>query len=312
MESFGLILIVVAALVFIAFALRRQHQRAGNIDLDDGSWLSTETEEEPESITHHAPVVEFHVHGSEAKVTFDVPLADEDDKVLNEILVDEAVEVVREKRKALPIDDVTEIVVFAGRDDVREVGRSKLPSPGELPPPIQTAMLNLTQIAKDPFAHQFESEQAVRPVTQVDVPGDELGPWRDELAVPEGLLRGMRARGIDPASIDGPAFVLALLEMFEYRLKPLPEPDTYMATKDGAQFFIRSEIHGGVGHHPELDESVIKRFVYEFSTSGAQWGLLISDKYSPYMIHDVESREPRIRFITRERGQQFIDSMALG
>lgn len=311
MEGVGLGLIVVVALVVIAFALRRQRERAANLDLDDGSWLSTESVEEPESIALRAPVSQFHVHGTEARVTFDVPLAEEDDQVLNEILLDEAVEVVREKRKELPIDDVTEIVVFAGRDDVREVGRAQLPSPGELPPSIQTAMLSLSHIAKDPFAHQFESELTLRPVTQVDVPGDELGPWRDELEVPEGLIRGMRARGIDPAAIDGPAFILAMLEMFDYKLKPLPEPDAYMATKDGAQFFIRTEIHAA-GHHPELDEAVIKRFVYEFSTSGAQWGLLVSDKYSPYMIHDVESREPRIRFITRERGQQFIDSMALG
>jgi hypothetical protein len=39
---------------------------------------------------------------------------------------------------------------------------------------------------------------------------------------------------------------------------------------------------------------------------------LISDKYCPFMIHDLETREPRIRFITRERGQHFIDSMAMG
>ena len=143
------------------------------------------------------------------------------------------------------------------------------------------------------------------------MPGDELGSWRDELHIPEGLIRGLRARGIDPDAIDGPLFILALLEMFDYRVETLPDPDTHMATKDGARFFIRTEIHSA-GQHPELDESVIKKFVFEFGTSGAQWGLLISDKYSPFMIHDVENRQPKVRFITRERGQQFIDSMALG
>lgn len=306
----GLGLIVVIALAVIAFALRRQRERAANLDIDDGSWLASEPEE-VEPISQHAPVSEFHVHGTEARVTFDVPLGEEEDDVLNNILVDEAVEVVREKRKTLPIDDVTEIVVFAGRGAVREVGRTQLPSPGELPPPMQTAMLSLTHIAKDPFAHQFESELSVSPVTQVDVPGDELGPWRDELQVPAGLIRGLRARGIDPDTIEGPAFIVALLEMFDYRLKALPEPGTYTATKDGSQILIRTESHG-VGQHPELDESEIKKFVFEFTTSNAQWGLFISDKYAPYMIHDVERREPKIRFITRERGQQFIDSMALG
>jgi hypothetical protein len=30
------------------------------------------------------------------------------------------------------------------------------------------------------------------------------------------------------------------------------------------------------------------------------------------MIHDVEATNPRIRYVTRERIQRFIDSMALG
>ena len=92
----------------------------------------------------------------EARVTFDVPLPDEDDPVLNDLLVDEAVEVVREKRHTLPIGGVTEIVVLRrpwGRE--RSAGPScRLPE--QLPPPIQTDMLNLTHIARDPFAGQFE------------------------------------------------------------------------------------------------------------------------------------------------------------
>jgi hypothetical protein len=30
------------------------------------------------------------------------------------------------------------------------------------------------------------------------------------------------------------------------------------------------------------------------------------------MIYDLERKEPRLRFITRERLQEFIDSMAIG
>ena len=310
MEGIGLGLIVVVGLVIIAFALSRQRRRAKEMDLEDTTWLRDQPEE-PEAIANRSPVTEFHVHVNEARVTFDVPLGEEDDQVLNEILIDEAVEVVREKRRSLPIDDVTVIVVFAGRDPVREVGRTELPSPGELPPPMETQMLNLTHVARDPFAQQFDPEVKVEYQTKVQVPGDELGPWRDELHVPEGLIRGLRARGIDPATIDGPHFVLALLEMFDYRVQQLDDPDTHMATKDGAKIFIRTEPHSS-GGHPELDEAVVKRFVVEFGTSGAQWGMFISDKYAPFLIHDVESREPRIRFITRERGQQFIDSMAMG
>jgi hypothetical protein len=309
-EGIGLGFIVVVALVVIAVALFRQRKRAKEIDLEDKSWLRHESEE-PEAIARRTPLSEFHVHGNEARVTFDVPLASEDDPVLNDILVDEGVEVVREKRRALPIDEVTVIVVLAGRDEVREVGRAELPSAGELPPPMQSEMLSLTHIARDPFAQQFEADHAVKYDTKVQVPGDELGPWRDELSVPEGLVRGLRARGVDPDAVEGPTFVLSLLEMFDYSVKAQAEPNTHMANKDGTQIFIRTEAHHP-GEHPELDETLIRKFVVEFETSGAQWGMLISDKYCPFMIHDLETREPRIRFITRERGQHFIDSMAMG
>jgi hypothetical protein len=40
--------------------------------------------------------------------------------------------------------------------------------------------------------------------------------------------------------------------------------------------------------------------------------MFISDKYGPFMTHDIEATDRRIRFVTRERAQDFIDSMALG
>src|SRR5690554_5600476 len=83
-----------------------------------------------------APVSEFTVRGGAIHVTFDVPLPEERDEVLEELLLAEAVEVVREKRHTLPLGDLEEIVVHAGRGDrVRDVGRVTLPAKGELPPP---------------------------------------------------------------------------------------------------------------------------------------------------------------------------------
>ncbi len=66
------------------------------------------------------------------------------------------------------------------------------------------------------------------------------------------------------------------------------------------------------GDYPELDESIIRRFLVDFQSSGADRGILISDKYSPYKIHEIEGHQPKVRFITRERVQSFVDSMALG
>jgi len=262
---------------------------------------------------HHAPVESFHVSGDEARVTFDVPLDDEDDDVLNELLMDEAVEVVRQKRHTLPIDDVTHIVVFAGRDRVREVGRSKLPAPGELPPPALDS-LSFTQIARDPFAAPFDEEgtdHGVAYETRADVPEDELPPLREDLKIPKGLDRGLRALGTDPDSLNGPEFVIALLRMFGYGVTEQAYPGSYMAIKDGVSTYIATDGYEK-GQYPELEEGVIRRFLADFGSSAAERGMLISDKYAPFLIHEIEANQPKVRFITRERIQRFIDSMALG
>jgi hypothetical protein len=310
MEGVGLAFVALIVLVVIAVSLRRQRRRAASIDLEDKSWLRAERHAAEPGV-RTAPVRDFHVSGHEARVTFDVPLPDADDPILNDLLVDEAVEVVREKRHNLPISDVTEIVVLAGRDQIREVGRAKLLSPGQLPPPIETEVFNLTHVAKDPFTSQFEVDHSVSYETTMRVPADELRSLLDELKVPMGLDRGLRARGVDPDAISGPEFILALLEMFGYKVVSQGEPGVYMASKGNLQTFIRTDNYRS-GDHPELDESVIRKFVVEFGTSGAQRGMLISDKYGPFMAHEIEAKDKRIRFVTRERAQSFIDSMALG
>jgi hypothetical protein len=263
---------------------------------------------------HHAPVESFHVVGDEARVTFDVPLEDEDDEVLNDLLMDEAVEVVRQKRHTLPIDEVHHIVVFAGRDKMREVGRTKLPSAGELPPPAVTAGLSFTHIARDPFAAPFEEEGANHAVayeTRSDVPADELPPLRDDLKIPKGLDRGLRALGTDPDSLEGPEFVIALLRIFGYGVTEQAYPGTYMAIKDGVSTYIATDSYQK-GEYPEVDESVIRRFIADYGSSNADRGMLISDRYSPFKIYEIEANQPKVRFVTRERIQRFVDSMALG
>lgn len=263
---------------------------------------------------HHAPVESFHVVGDEARVTFDVPLEDDEDDVLNDLLMDEAVEVVRQKRHSLPIDDVHQIVVFAGRDKVREVGRTKLPSPGELPPPALDSGLSFTHIARDPFAAPFEEERPDHGVayeTRADVPADELPPLREDLRIPKGLDRGLRALGTDPEKLNGPEFVIALLRMFGYRVTEQAFPGSYIAIKDGVSTYVATDSYEK-GEYPEIDDGVIRRFLADFGTSGAERGMLISDKYAPFKIHEIEANQPRVRFITRERVQRFIDSMALG
>ena len=312
------IVVVIVALGFVIFYLVRSRKKQAKAMEEAphtaaAAGLSTGRDLFDSDARHHAPVADFHVQGEEAIVTFDVPLADEDDPVLNELLVDEAIEVVREKRHTLPIDDVTVVVVRAGRGNVREVGRSKLPSAGELPPPVEGVGLSFANIAHDPFAAPFEehSDHGVLYETKLDVPADELGPIIEEVKLPEGLTRGLRAVGVDPEGVDAPELILALLRMFGYSVTEQAHPGSFMAVKDGMSTFVFGVPHQR-GDHPELEEGMITRFLGAFGSSGADRGLLLTGKYGPFAVNEIETRQPNVKFITRERVQAFIERMALG
>ncbi len=46
--------------------------------------------------------------------------------------------------------------------------------------------------------------------------------------------------------------------------------------------------------------------------SGADRGLMVSDKFGPFEVYERERREPRVRFVTRERLQGFVDALTVG
>lgn len=300
------VLIVVLGLLWVGRTwLRNRTEERLSAGQDDKSAESETTRPNAQ----RAPVTEFHVVGSEARVTFDVPLDDEDDEVLNEILLDEAVEVLREKRHTLPIGDVHEVVVFAGRGQPREVARTKLPSPGVLPPPPPVSLLHLGNVAHDPFASDAEP-QAATYETVASVPEDDLPPIGKELRIPKGLDRGLRAAGVDVSSASGPEIIVGLMKLFGYLVEASPEPGVFNAVKDGETTMVVVEGYSP-GDHPEVDEKTIRGFAGRFSMSGANRGVFVSEKYAPYMIYELERNEPRLRFITRERLQDFIDSMAM-
>ena len=311
-----LVLAIVGLVIYYMFRARNRRMeeanRAGQTAAATGLAVSRDLFDA--EVGHNAPLESFHVAGDEARVTFDVPLDDEDDEILNDLLMGEAVEVVRQKRHTLPIEDVHHIVVFAGRDKKREVGRKRLPSPGELPPPALDSGLSLSHIAKDPFAAPFDEERSDHGVayeTRADVPADELPPLREDLRIPKGLDRGLRALGTDPDQLSGPEFVIALLRMFGYGITEQSSRGSYMAVKDGVSTYIATDGYEK-GDYPELDDGVIRRFLAEYGSSTADRGMLISDKYAPFSIHEIETNQPKVRFITRERIQRFVDSMALG
>ncbi|HUP15526.1 MAG TPA: hypothetical protein VM848_05690 [Acidimicrobiia bacterium] len=265
--------------------------------------------------THFRPAVaEFAVEGHTARVRFDVPLPDGDDEILSELLVGEAIEVMREKRHSLPLAGVTEVAAEAGRGEVREVGRAKLDVPGILPPKLEGVnILNLSILANDPLAQSFSDAEGgpsgVRPGVAETVRSDELPPLSNELRLPKAVNTGLRAQGIDPAKVSAGELVVGLLRLFGYQVSAAGL-SAWIASKAGERTYIVEDSYKP-GDHPELDEAVIRRFMVEFSSSGTDRGMLVTDKYGPFEIYTLERREPRVRFVTRDRLQKMVDSLAL-
>ena len=263
-------------------------------------------------ISDPRPVVaDFEVVGTAARVTFDVPFPEDGDEVLSDLLVGEAIEVVRERRHSLPLASLTEVVAMAGRGSQVVVGTAKLDTPGQLPPKVESvSLLNLSTFARDPLQESFELDAAdIHPGTLAHERKDELGPLMDEIRLPKAVDTGLRAQGIDPLTSSAGELVTGLLRLFGYQVNAAGLSG-WLAAKGGERTYIVEDRYRP-GDHPEIDEHAIRRFMVEFASSGAERGLLVSEKYGPFEIYTLEKREPRVRFITRERIQKLIDSLAL-
>ncbi|MFP5331308.1 MAG: hypothetical protein ACLGHX_02940 [Acidimicrobiia bacterium] len=264
--------------------------------------------EEPAFEAPHPPVAGFEVEDGIAKVTFGVPVAPDVDEVLREVLMVEAIEVVRERRHTGTVPPFTEIAVYAGKPHAREIASRPFPD-GVLPENTTPSMLNLSAIALDPIEVMVDKGPAT-----LDLPtrssGDRVGPIGPEIRLPKAVDTGLRAQGIDPSTMTAAELVTGLLSLVGYRVTPGVADHTWFAQKGGEKTFIREDPLGPDGY-PEIDDAAIQRFLFESQTAGTGRGLFVSDKYAPFGIHEKEAREPRIRFLTRERLQKFVDGLNL-
>ena len=85
----------------------------------------------------------------------------------------------------------------------------------------------------------------------------------------------------------------------------------FSATRNGVRHHIEIVDHQA-SEHPELSEKAVNEFMVRFAGSGAERGLLFTAKYGPFMVYDKERREPRVRFVTRERFQSFVNAISIG
>jgi hypothetical protein len=86
--------------------------------------------------------------------------------------------------------------------------------------------------------------------------------------------------------------------------------DVYHATKDGVRWLVVVVGHSR-GEYPELSEGDINAMLIAVARDNPDRALLVTDKFGPYVMYEKEKRDPRCRFITRERLQVFVDSFAL-
>jgi hypothetical protein len=298
MEYIGYVLVVVgvAAIAYGVIASRRRPDAAAPETSDDSA--------SDLDVRIRPTVGSFHVDGETAKVDFAVPIPDGGaDDVLADFLEYEAIEVVREKSRSLPIDQVTKVMALAGGTQVRVV---ELPSAGVLPPEMEPPVSLHLDAGDDPLAHSLSSSADA---ADAGAPAeDRLPPLGAEVRVPAAVEAGLRTLGIDVRAADAPELVRGLVTLHRYTLEE-KDDRTYLARKAGVTTLVRNVPHAG-DDHPELDEGAIRAFVAEFVQSGADRGMLVTAKYAPYAIYERERTEPRIQFISRERMQGFIDRMA--
>ena len=302
------IVVVVVAVAIAIFLVRRRSS-------GDGGDATVR-----EMHRSRAPFREFHVGGGSAMVYFDVPLpAGEVDKVLAQLLVREAVEVLREKQAHdLPLDDIDRVQAFGIRDgeDV-EAGSLSLESPGILPEIENLEVVpHYSSVPFDPLTHLGEKEApasgASVPEKAASDPGRSvLEPIGSELSLTGRIDSGLRAQGLDPSTMSAGDMALGLMRMAGYTVTDGRSQNTYVAAAPGSRTYVQVVSHEP-GDYPELDEQQIKQFQIGLATAGTDRGILVTEKYGPYMIYEAERRNPKARFITRERLQEFLDSFTMG
>ena len=261
-------------------------------------------------------LVDFHVHDDTAEVYYGVPLPDgEVDARLCDVLCHDASLVLHEKRAhGLPIDQVVRAEVFGQRDGQPvEVAVLDLEPAGVIPEIVAPDLVpHASASGYDPLASLGEREFEIQPGVVAREPSGGLPPFTEEINFGKTVEARLRAAGIDPYDVDLPTLARSLLQIGGYQISSAPggSGDTFLAQKSGSAALVVVREHQE-GEHPELSEQAVNSFVVVVAQTNPQRALLITDKFSPYLIYEKERSDPRCRFITRERLQPFVDSFAL-
>ena len=183
--------------------------------------------------------------------------------------------------------------------------------PGRLPDDLPVPeIVKLSEVVDDPLDSDFKAPAGLK-ASGGHARGERLAPLRSILKVPAKAESALRVQGVDPANMTAGELVRGILALRGYTITPGPDAHTHHARKGSSTVFVR-EVPHTPGSYPELLEKDMNRFVIDMLRSRMARGMLVTDKYGPFAVYRLERRDPRIRFVTRERLQKAIDALALG
>ncbi len=259
----------------------------------------------PPPIEVRPRLIDVVIDETEARVAFAAAPPPEPDEIFTEMLVNEGMEALRDRQNSSLFAGVTSVVVLAEHGGSRtQVARVSLETPGLLPPrSVFPSILDLTHIALDPIDIVFERG--------LDS-SEDLGTngVAADLRLPRAVETVLRAQGIDPLCEDVGDLIIGILPSIGYKIEDGPVPGVYIAQKHGSRTHLQL-VPSDADGDSVLDADTMSRFAFEFQMSQCERGLLITGRRSSPETADRERREPRIRFLTVERIQGFLDGMGL-
>jgi len=302
-----LVYVVILIAIVIAAALYLRSRGGGLAQRTVASAIPTQ----PEALEH----VDFKVQGSTAHVYFDTHIpAGGADRVLVGLMGREALKVFESKANHLPLEAVKHVAAHGHQgDQTIEVTRVDVKRPVEMDHmdvPSEDVVLadEVDVLADDPLAdlHAMEFSRGAG----YRGGSDELPPLSSELEIPAKVVSAVAGLGGTIVGMSLEDFIAGLLHEAGYEVSR-SAGGTGMARKAGVSTYLQFVEHIP-GSHPELDEGAVDTFIVKFMSSGAQRGMLFTPKFGPYAIYEKERRNPKVKYMTRERLQAFVDSVAMG
>jgi len=302
----AVVTVIIVIVVLVAIALYLRSRSGGLPERSVASAIATDAPSMSE--------VDFKIEGTTAHVYFDttIPPAGADD-VLVGLMGREALKVFHGKADHLPLGEVKHVAAHG-----RQGGVSILVTTENVPRPVDMDHMDEPSPAKRASEVHPEDKDLLAAVHAMDFGrgagyrggSDDLPPLADELKIPAKVVNAVAGEGGDVAAMSLQDLIGGMLRQSGYDVT-LAGDGTGTARRSGSATFLQFVEHEA-GGYPELGEDALDSFVMKFMASGADRGMLFTPKFGPYAVYQRERRNDKVKFMTRERLQAFVDSVAMG